>query len=91
MILFKLCVRVGEGRMILLLLTKSGLSDSQLPVFIPQSKSGQPVLLRGLQLKSSVRSGEVEDICAQAGPRVVRGKKDGKLLLQVGDGQGSCP
>lgn len=38
----------------------------------------------------SVKSGEVEDICAQAGPRVVREKKGGILLLEVGDGQRNC-
>lgn len=62
MVLSKLCVGVGERGLILLLLTKSRLLGSQLPVFIPQGESGLPMLLRGPQLKPSVRSGKVEDV-----------------------------
>ena len=32
-------------------------------------------------------SGEVEDICPQAGPRVIREKEGRKLLLEVEDSQ----
>lgn len=54
MILFKLYVRVEEGEMILLLLTESGCPGFQLPVFMPQGESGQPMLLRRSQLKPDV-------------------------------------
>lgn len=91
MILFKLYARVRERGMILLVLTKFGLPGFQLPMFIHQNEPGQPMLLRGLQLKPGVRSGQVEDIRAQDGLGVVRENKDGKLLKQVRDGQRGCP
>lgn len=81
----------GEGRgVILLLLTESGLPGSQLSVFIPQGESGQPILLRGPQLKPSVRPGEV-DIMYPSWAKSSQGKERWKIAPGDGRQPGELP
>ena len=81
----------GEGRgVILLFLTKSGLPGSRLSAFIPQGESGKPILLRGPQLKPSVRSGE-SDIMYPRWAKSSQGKERWKVAPGDGRQPGELP